>query len=285
MRSMTAFANDAHMTPWGRLECSVRAVNHRYCEIGMRVCAELRHAEGLFRESIVRHVRRGKLDLTFRLERDASPETTQVNFAAVTQWAQLTQQLRNSIPQLQVGLQELLQLPGVYQLAHIDEEQLQSHACVLLDVVLDQLVVARETEGAQLARGMTERIHAIARLLRDIRLLLPDVRQTLKEKWSARIAEYEAHRQTAQLDQDWLTSLLKMDVAEELERLTSHLDAIRALMDESGAIGRRLDFLLQECHREANTFGAKSFDVRTSAAAVELKVLVDQLREQVQNIE
>lgn len=251
----------------------------------MRVSPELQHAEIAFREAILRHVRRGKVDLTMRLCRNESPMPAHVNFTAVAHWGQLTQKIQQQIPQLHVGLQELMQLPGVYQPDQVDEQQLQSHAATLLEVVLDRLIAARETEGAQLARGITERIHAIARLLRDIRLFLPDVRQTLKEKWSARMTDYPEHLEPAQMEQEWVASLHRMDVAEELERLTSHLDAIRALVGESGVIGRRLDFLLQECHREANTLGAKSVDVRTSAAGVDLKVLIDQLREQSQNIE
>ena len=285
MRSMTAFANEACMTPWGRLECLVRAVNHRYCEIGMRVSPELQYAETAFRESILHHVRRGKIDLTMRLCRVESPQPTHVDLTAVAQWGQLTQKIQQQIPQLHVSLQELMHLPGVCQPDPVDEQQLQSHAATLLAVVLDRLIAARETEGAQLARGITERIHAIARLLRDIRLFLPEVRHTLKEKWLARMTDYPEHLEAAQMEHEWVASLHKMDVDEELERLTSHLNAIRTLVGESGVIGRRLDFLLQECHREANTLGAKSVDVRTSAAAVDLKVLIDQLREQSQNIE
>ena len=282
---MTAFANDTCMTPWGRLECVVRAVNHRYCEIGMYVSSELHSAETAFRTSIARHIKRGKVDLTMRLCRHESSLPTQVNLTAVAQWGQLTQKIQQQIPQLYVSLHELLQLPGVNQSDQVDEQQLQSHAATWLEVVLDRLIAARETEGAQLARGITERIHAIARLLRDIQLFLPDVRQTLKDKWSARMTDYPEHLERAQMEQEWVASLHRMDVAEELERLTSHLDAIRALVGESGVIGRRLDFLLQECHREANTLAAKSVDVRTSAAGVDLKVLIDQLREQSQNIE
>ena len=285
IRSMTAFASGERGTPWGVLGCELRSVNHRFLETGLRLADDLRALEPVLRERMAARIQRGKLDLVLRLRAPEAAVSLTVDEALLERLGRLAQQLDGQFPRLQVEFTSLLQLPGVLQTPSADGEALQVQALELLDQVLDEFIAAREREGAKLAAAICERVDAIERIAGQVRELVPAIREGQRAKLAARLADLTYPVEPGRAEQELVLWLQKLDVDEELDRLASHIAEIRRILDQREPVGRRLDFLLQEFNREANTLGSKSVDARTSAAAVELKVLIDQVREQVQNIE
>jgi uncharacterized protein (TIGR00255 family) len=257
IRSMTAFASGERATPWGTLACDLRAVNHRFFELGLRLPEELRPQEGLLRERIAAKLSRGKIDVTLRCRQpEGEHAALHPNASMLARLSELALDLDARFPRMHTDFVELLQFPGILSEAVIDQAGLQAEALLLVDETLAEFVAAREREGGKLAAGMRERLDTITGLVRQIREWMPEIRAGLR-----------------------------LDVEEELDRLDSHLTEARRVLDLPEAVGRRLDFLMQEFNREANTLGSKSVDARTSQASVDLKVLIEQLREQVQNLE
>jgi uncharacterized protein (TIGR00255 family) len=285
IRSMTAFAAGERNTPWGTLGCELRAVNHRFLELGVRLPDDLRAVEPVLREKVANRISRGKLELNLRLRTASDEGGLQLNHARVAQLAMLNKHIYDQMPNLQVQLTDLLQFPGVLQGQAGDPAALHAEALSLLDEVLTQFVEAREREGGKLATVILERVDAIARHAADARTLMPMIRAGQKQKLENRLADLPQPMDPGRFEQELVIALQKLDVDEELDRLDSHITELRRVLKQKEAVGRRLDFLLQEFNREANTFGSKSVDARTSALAVELKVLIDQIREQAQNIE
>src|SRR5690606_21600603 len=229
---------------------------------------------------------RGKLDLVMRLRVPEAAATLKVNDALVEQLGDLAQRLDSRFPGMRVQFTELLQYPGVLRTEATDGAALQAEAMALLDEVIDGFVQAREREGDKLATAISERVDSIERIAAEVHELIPLIREGQRAKLAARLADLPHPVDPGRAEQELVMWLQKLDVDEELDRLGSHIAEIRRILSQKGqAVGRRLDFLLQEFNREANTLGSKSVDARTSAAAVELKVLIDQIREQVQNIE
>jgi len=282
---MTAFASGERVTPWGVLGCELRSVNHRFLETGLRLADDLRALEPVLRERVAARIQRGKLDLALRLRAPEAAVSLAVNEPLLERLGELAQRLDARFPRLRVEFAELLQLPGVLQAPSADGEALQTQALELLDQVLDEFVAAREREGAKLAVAIAERVDAIERIAGQVRELVPAIREGQRVKLAARLADLPYPVDPGRAEQELVLWLQKLDVDEELDRLASHVAEIRRILGQREPVGRRLDFLLQEFNREANTLGSKSVDARTSAAAVELKVLIDQVREQVQNIE
>jgi uncharacterized protein (TIGR00255 family) len=282
---MTAFASGERTTAGGTLGCELRAVNHRFLEIGMRLPDELRALEPALRERIAARVARGKLDLTLRLRTPEGGDALQLDPRMLGQLSELALDMQARFPALRTEFTELLQFPGVLQSRSVDPAALQAEAMALLDQVLGEFVVAREREGGKLAVVIGERVDGIARIAGQVRTLMPVIGAGQRQKLEARLADLRQPADPGRLEQELVLWLQKLDVDEELDRLDSHIAEIRRVLKQGEPVGRRLDFLLQEFNREANTLGSKSVDARTSAAAVELKVLIDQVREQIQNIE
>jgi uncharacterized protein (TIGR00255 family) len=282
---MTAFASGERATPGGTLGCELRAVNHRFLEIGMRLPEELRALEPALRERIAARVARGKLDLTLRLRTPEGGDALQLDPRMLGQLSELALDMQARFPALRTEFTELLQFPGVLQSRSVDPVALQAEAMALLDQVLGEFVIAREREGGKLAVVIGERVDGIARIAGEVRTLMPVIGAGQRQKLEARLADLRQPADPGRLEQELVLWLQKLDVDEELDRLDSHIAEIRRVLKQGEPVGRRLDFLLQEFNREANTLGSKSVDARTSAAAVELKVLIDQVREQIQNIE
>ncbi|MCC4597177.1 YicC family protein [Xanthomonas campestris pv. phormiicola] len=285
IRSMTAFAGAERITPWGTLGCELRSVNHRFLEVGVRLPEELRALEPQLRERLAARVSRGKLDLMLRLRAPEAAQALAVNEPLVEQLAVLAQRLGARFPQLQVQFADLLQLPGVLQGQAVDPAALQAQALELLDAVVAEFVAAREREGGKLAAAIVERVDAVERVAAEVKQLIPAIRDGQRAKLAARLADLPHPVDPGRAEQELVLWLQKLDVDEELDRLDSHIKEIRRVLRQPEPAGRRLDFLMQEFNREANTLGSKSVDSRTSNAAVELKVLIDQIREQVQNLE
>lgn len=285
IRSMTAFASGERATLWGTLGCELRSVNHRFLEVGARLPDELRSLEPVLRERIGARISRGKVDAVLRLRAPEAVQSLSVNQALLDQLSELASRLDAGFPRLQVEFTSLLQVPGVLQVASADPVALQAEAMALLDTVLDDFIAARGREGEKLAVAIRERVDGVDRIAGEVRTLIPVIRDGQRAKLAARLADLPHPVDPGRVEQELVLWLQKLDVDEELDRLDSHVKEIRRVLKQTEPVGRRLDFLLQEFNREANTLGSKSVDTRTSGAAVELKVLIDQIREQVQNIE
>ncbi|MGH8054464.1 MAG: YicC/YloC family endoribonuclease [Stenotrophomonas sp.] len=285
IRSMTAYAGGERVTPWGTLGCEMRSVNHRFLEVGVRLPEELRALEPQLRERVAGRISRGKLDLVMRLRVPEAAASLNVNEALVEQLGDLVLRLHSRFPGMRIGFTDLLQYPGVLRADSTDAVALQAEAMALLDEVIDGFVLSREREGDKLATAISERVDSIERIAADVRELIPVIRDGQRAKLAARLADLPHPVDPGRAEQELVMWLQKLDVDEELDRLSSHIGEIRRVLKQREPVGRRLDFLLQEFNRESNTLGSKSVDSRTSNASVELKVLIDQIREQVQNIE
>jgi len=285
IRSMTAFAFAKRSTPQGVLECELRAVNHRFLELGLRLPEELRVLEPALRTRISARLSRGKLDLIVRLRPAEGAPMLELNAPLVHALENIIHTLHRRFPAPSTNMMELLQFPGILQAPTGNAAALQDDMLALLDEGLEIFIAAREREGAHLAQAIGERVKGIERITHDIRSLIPDIGAHQRGKLEARLHDVAHAGDPNRLEQELVLALQKLDVDEELDRLSSHIKEIRRVLGQSEPVGRRLDFLLQECNREANTLGSKSVDSRTAQAVVELKVLIDQIREQAQNVE
>jgi uncharacterized protein (TIGR00255 family) len=285
IRSMTAYANAEENVAQGWLACELRAVNHRFLEIGVRLPEELRALEPALRERISARISRGKLDVNLRYRPPTTAADLLLNDRATEQLSALAVELRARFPELATDFATLLGWPGLLVKPELDQAGLTQAALALLERTLDEFIAGREREGDKLAAAITERVDDIERIVREVRGILPEIRAALRAKLEARLAEWKQSAEPGRLEQELVLQLSRMDVDEELDRLDAHVSEARRVLALAEPVGRRLDFLMQEFNREANTLGSKSVDARTTRAAVDLKVLIEQMREQVQNIE
>ncbi len=285
LRSMTAFATAESAIPAGSLACELRGVNHRYLELQLRLPDELRALEPALRERVGKRVTRGKVDLSMRLRAATGAPALDIDEALLARLIERTAQITARAPNAGLDALALLAWPGVVREPERDGPALQAAALATLDRTLDDFIATREREGARLAGFIGERLDAIAALIVQLRAWLPDIRSALANRLRAKLAELELDAESTRFEQELVLGLSKLDVDEELDRLDAHVAETRSTLTRGEATGRRLDFLLQEFNREANTIGSKSIDTRTSQASVDLKVLIEQVREQVQNIE
>jgi len=284
---MTAFARRERSTPWGNLAWELRSVNHRYLEIALRLPEELRGLEPKLRERIAENVTRGRVDVTLHWKPAAGDDDTlELDAKQITRLMQAVKSLdRFGLAIAQPNAFELLRWPGVIRAPDLDVEGLNREALTLLGDALEELRATRVREGARLKQFMLERLQALEGHVHAVHAVLPEVVRAFRERLAARLAELVANLDPARIEQEIALFANRSDVAEELERLSAHAQEARRVLEGGGQVGRRLDFLMQEFNREANTLGSKSADLRVTNAAVELKVLIEQMREQVQNIE
>ncbi|EIL93611.1 MULTISPECIES: YicC/YloC family endoribonuclease [Rhodanobacter] len=285
IRSMTAYASAETTGPAGTLGCELRTVNHRYLELSPRLPDDLRAFESQLRERVASKLSRGKLDLTVRRTGDARSESLQVNRALLARLSELNLDMAALFPGLQVQFTELLRFPGVMQQAESDPEAQQAALFDVLDRALDALTATREREGAKLGEILREKLDGIERVVAEVRGWMPEIRAALRTRLETRLADLKQPVEPGRLEQELVLQITRTDVDEELDRLSTHIAETRRVLGLEEPVGRRLDFLMQEFNREANTLGSKSVDARSTNAAVELKVLIEQMREQVQNIE
>ncbi len=286
IRSMTAFAAVERATTAGTLAAELRAVNHRYLELSLRLPDELRVLEPMLREKVAAKVSRGKLDLGLRLRSSSDAlRPLSINEARLEQLAALHQPLVTRFPGLRTGFTDLLSFPGVLSDAGTDMDALRVEAAAVADAMLADFLAHREREGAALAALIEDRLRVIESIIDDVRGFLPELRAAMRRRIETRFAELKVEVDVSRLEQELVLLLQRADVDEELDRLATHVVEARHTLKRGEAVGRRLDFLLQEFNREANTLGSKAVDARLTQASVELKVLIEQIREQVQNIE
>ncbi len=287
MRSMTAFARREVQGPWGVLTLELRSVNHRYLEISPRLPEEVRGLDTDIRGRIGQALARGKVDCNVRYQApEAAGADLEIDRELVTRIAHASREIDalvyNPSP---VNSLELLKWPGVLKMPAPDPEQLHAALLDLLGTTLDELIETRAREGEKLKELILQRAEAIATIVDQVRGRLPTVLERQRERLAARLAEVKSELDPARLEQEMVLFAGRIDVDEELDRLAAHVTEIRRVVAQKQPVGRRLDFLMQECNREANTLGSKSADIETTRAAVDLKVLIEQMREQVQNIE
>ncbi len=286
IRSMTAFARFDPQESWGQLCWEVRSVNHRYLDISIRLPEDFRSLEMTIREYIQKHLKRGKIEcnLYFQSNKNNTAQW-QINQDIAQQVWEGIQQINamtgNSTPPNPI---DILRWQGVVETKRLDVDAISETVLEHFEITLTQLVAQREREGAQLAALIEQRCIAIDIKIKEVRQNLPLILQAQREKFETRLAEL-VEINSERLEQEMLIVAQKMDIAEELDRMDTHLLEIRETLKKDEAIGRRLDFLVQELHREANTLGSKSNHIHTSSCAVEMKVLIEQMREQTQNLE
>ena len=285
IRSMTAYTLAESTGAAGSLSCELRTVNHRYLEISPRLPEEFRLHESALRERIAQRLSRGKLDLSIRCEADTCGASWQVDEALLARLVALQQVFATRFDGLRTEFTELLRFPGVLRSAESDAEAQQAALFEVIERALDALTATREREGTKLAELLQERLDAIEKIVAQVRAWLPEIRAALRARLENRLAEIRQPVDPGRLEQELVLQLTRIDVDEELDRLATHVAETRRVLKLKEPVGRRLDFLMQEFNREANTLGSKSVDTRSTQASVELKVLIEQMREQVQNIE
>ena len=285
--SMTGFAAVAAELPGVALAVELRSVNHRFLDLQVRLPDELRGLEAALRERILAALKRGKVECRVSLTRAAADSSgLAVDLARVGELAKAASEVTKGAPgarPLSVG--EILRWPGVLAEPSVAPEELAAHAHRLVGQAVAELSASREREGAKLAAMLLERCAAIEGQVTRVAPRIPALQAAFAEKLGARLREAGLDPDGDRLKQELALFASKVDVAEELSRLGAHLSETRRVLAAGGSAGKRLDFLMQELHREANTLGSKSVDAELSQASLEMKVLIEQMREQVQNVE
>jgi uncharacterized protein (TIGR00255 family) len=285
---MTGFARVEREYEFGRLSWEMRSVNHRYLDFGLRMPEEFRPLEADARQCIGTYLQRGKVEATLRYfpATNTADSGLELNRALAAELLGVHAELRDlSSSDAAVDIGQLLRWPGLIEEKRPDPAPLQAAAMELLQEAAVDLRDSRAREGEQMAKAIRQRLDGVTRLTDDIRSWLPDIRAALKQRLLDRIEDLPLPLDPGRIEQEVALLLQKMDVAEELDRLDAHVEEVYRVLDLDEPVGRRLDFLMQEFNRESNTLSSKSVDQRTTQAAVDLKVLIEQMREQVQNVE
>ncbi len=287
VHSMTGFARAEGREEWGELVWEVRSVNHRYLEVSFRIPEEWRELELRCRELVNRKIKRGKLDCVLRLRRSMSgQDALSVDRELAELVIRLCNEMDARLPHSAApNALQILQWPGVVKEPKLETGCVAGPALKLFESALDGLGAMRLSEGERLRDLLLRRCDDIEAAAKNIREHRPEVIHNIREKLNQRLQELIQKPDRDRLEQELVLQAQKLDIDEELDRLASHLAEVRDVLQRDEPIGRRLDFLMQEFNREANTLGAKSLHAETTRAAVDIKVLIEQMREQVQNIE
>lgn len=287
INSMTGFGRTEAQTPDGQLQIEVRSVNHRYLDVQFRLPEGFRALEQALRDIVAARLKRGKVDVSLSIRRRPDqPVTTRIN---TEQARQVIGQLEELAAMLQapaaISPAAILRMPGVVEEEQIEPETMFPAVTEALVTAIDQLAETRAREGARIHAMIDGRCADVLTLAAGVRERLPTVLTEIRARLEQKIESLNAQIDPDRLEQELAIIAQKLDVSEELERLDAHVDEVRNALAAEEAVGRRLDFLMQELNREANTLGSKSADTETTQAAVDLKVVIEQMREQVQNVE
>lgn len=283
--SMTAFAQRHVDTSWGSASWELRSVNHRYLEPSFKLPESWRALEPALRERIRQHLKRGKLECTLKLQLN-NQQALQLNRELAQQVLDSAHELRADIAHAApINVLEVLRWPGVMEGGQVDGDTVGKDLLDAFDTALQDHIANRQREGAALASLIEQRLDSIADIVTEVRRFMPDVISQQRDKLQQRIAEMSVELDPQRLEQEVALIAQKADVDEELDRLDTHVNEVRRVLKAGGPVGRRLDFLMQELNREANTLSSKAVVADSTQAAVELKVLIEQMREQIQNIE
>ena len=287
IRSMTAFARQEDTGAWGSVTWELRSVNSRYLDVSTRLPEDFRVLEPVIRERVGTRVSRGKIDCTLRFQPGAEQMAQfSVNTELVSRLAAALNQIEHVLDQSStVRAIDIMRWPGVIETSALDVDVAAEHVLAVLDAALSELVETRGREGAKITQLTADRCNEIDSIVKQVQVELPTIQQLTRERLIAKLSEVSDKLDTDRLEQEMVIFAQKMDVSEELERLATHVTEVHRVLAQQKPVGRRLDFLMQEMNREANTLGSKAAHARTTQASVELKVLVEQMREQIQNIE
>jgi uncharacterized protein (TIGR00255 family) len=283
--SMTGFASSESRFPGGLLLIELRAVNHRYLELNVKIDDSLRQYEALIREQLQTRLGRGKVECRISLKSDTAATNLALNPTMVAQIAQTLTELQQHFPQAQpVNLVDVFKLPGVLQSEAVDADALVQSIQSGLFLAIDELIAARQREGEKLKQVLLDRLQGVREQISIVKPLLPELVKQYQDKLTTKL------REAMQADDDRVRQEIvlyaqRIDVDEELARLNSHITEMDRILSAGGAVGKKLDFLMQEMNREANTLGSKSVSIETTQVSMQLKVLIEQMREQIQNIE
>ena len=287
IRSMTAFARKETSGDWGALTCEIRTVNHRYLEPSFRLPEAFRELENRFRETLRGRLKRGKVDISMRLQ---SAEAMAQGFEVNDDVARAVNEAANHVNRIldnpaHINALDVLRWPGVLSVPEQDDTAAKRAAAKLFEETVAELVTVREREGERLRPLFEDRLSTMGGLVADVRAKMPDLLATQEATLRDRFEKARVELDPDRVAQEMVMLAQKSDVAEELDRLEAHISEVKDTLASDDAIGRRLDFLMQELNREANTLSSKSIDAGVTRAAVDLKVLIEQMREQVQNLE
>lgn len=287
IRSMTAFSRQEGDTKNGHLIWELRSVNHRFSEVSLRLPEECRSLEPKVRELISKRVKRGKIDATLRYQKAVVDEQSlEIDKALVEKVAHATREidqiLYNAAP---LNALEILRWPGVMLVPETSIEELAADTLALLEAGMAELLETRAREGEKLKAVIDARCDSIDEQIKIVEKRLPEIQKAVRARLESRLVEIKGELDPARIEQEIVLLANKSDVDEEIERLKAHVEEVRRVISQDEPVGRRLDFLMQELNREANTLGSKSVHTDTTSVSVELKVLIEQMREQIQNIE
>ncbi len=285
-QSMTAFARQQAEHEWGTLVWEIRSVNHRYLETSLRLPESLRSAETVCRDLLRKNLSRGKIDAHLKFTPNPAASSISVDPHLLNQIATANAEISKLMPELQQPTTfDVLRWPGIAQESKQDVNEIESELVSLFSLCLNGLQEQREKEGSHLKKFIEQRLDSISVIVDDIKQAMPDILQNQHNRLKDALAELAETLDQGRLEQEMVLLAQKADISEETDRLQAHVKEVRNILAQDGAVGRKLDFLMQELNREANTICSKAVIIETTLNAVELKVLIEQMREQIQNIE
>ena len=295
--SMTGYFAADGMTPAGTVTVECRSVNSRFLDLTLRLDDTLRFAEPAIRERLQKRLTRGKVEVRMSLSADESALPAQIHESALKRLLELQSAvLRHSPEAAELSVSEILEMPGIAHTAQTDKDELLQAVLAVLDKTLDGFIAAREREGAALAKVINSYMDKMTSVVEEVRAAIPQILAQLQAKLAARLEDALSQTLTQQgtltkeeiterIRQEVTLYAMRMDVDEEMNRLTTHIAEVRRLLAAGGAVGRKLDFMAQEMNREANTLGSKAAAIEMTQASLSLKITIDQMREQIQNLE
>ncbi|UTM57484.1 YicC family protein [Photobacterium sp. CCB-ST2H9] len=286
IHSMTAYARREVKGDWGSAVWEIRSVNQRYLETYLRLPEQFRSLEPVLRERFRQRLARGKVECSLRFEANPAANTElRINESLAKQVIKAASWVKETAGEGNIGPFQVLNWPGVMETPEQDMDIINQELLTAFDGAVDDFIAARASEGANMKDLIDQRLDAITTEVTKVRALMPEVMQWQRERILTRLEEAKVELDANRVEQELIMLAQKSDVAEELDRLDSHVKETRKILKKGGACGRRLDFMMQEFNRESNTLASKSINTEITASAVELKVLIEQMREQIQNIE
>ncbi|MFZ1871361.1 YicC/YloC family endoribonuclease [Serratia sp. D1N4] len=286
IRSMTAYARREIKGEWGSAAWELRSVNQRYLETYIRLPEQFRSLEPVIRERIRGRLTRGKVECNLRFELDPSAQSSLIlNEKLAKQLVEAANWVKMQSDEGEINPIDVLRWPGVMSAQEQDLDTISAQLMQALEGALDDFITARESEGTALKAMIEQRLDGVSAEVLKVRAQMPNVLQWQRERLVSKLEEAQVQLENTRLEQELVLMAQRIDVAEELDRLEAHVKETHNILKKKEAVGRRLDFMMQEFNRESNTLASKSINADVTTSAIELKVLIEQMREQIQNIE
>ncbi|MFM7947853.1 YicC/YloC family endoribonuclease [Hafnia paralvei] len=286
IRSMTAYARREIKGNWGSAAWELRSVNQRYLETYIRLPEQFRSLEPVVRERLRTRLTRGKIECNLRFELDPSAQSSMIlNEKLAKQLVEAANWVKMQSDEGEINPLEVLRWPGVMSAAEQDLDVISTELMAALELAIDDFIDAREREGNALKAMIEQRLEGVSAEVAKVRQQMPEILQWQRERLVSKLEEAQVQLENNRLEQELVLMAQRVDVAEELDRLEAHVKETYVILKKKEAVGRRLDFMMQEFNRESNTLASKSINADVTASAIELKVLIEQMREQIQNVE